>query len=507
LQTKHYRHSPQKRKMMDDEKRGLVDDDHTRLPTSMVGSGVLLPSKRRRYAYAAACFFGFIFLLSLAVMFGKTDRNGVEDIIAGDLGEDDKLMEGRSEDDEDEQHEYNLGYFVKRCEGLRAKNYPKGSIEYEIAAADCGWGYDFNNSTGKYKKWKVYLFGTGWANGIIEYSGCPVQMRCPLSPRCEIDRAHDPSKMGDADVVVIFQNDVNQWFHQIPTLGHKVWKVLYDREAKFFQPNRKTQFQFDFEMGVHYHSGLLNPNFLRTPSEYLSGAIHPFPPLPFVPFEKRKFAMSIISDCSTGSHREIYINMLAHKLGVEKVHRFGSCGDRVLPPKPINNAAKLMSEYKYYLAFENTIQEGYITEKLFFVLNIPVVPIYYGALNAPNVTKVPSYIRVNDFATPKELAAYLMHLEDHPEEYMRYHAWRKDPNLFDPAFLRTLQTKSSGPEEQMRHRKRFKRFPRTAQCCRLCDESYVKFAASTRDESKALVTTMGRTEIDNRYFGGRMDKV
>ena len=128
----------------------------------------------------------------------------------------------------------------------------------------------------------------------------------------------------------------------------------------------KQQKTFDFEMGVHYYSGLNNPQFLRTPIQLQNLVFPPDPPLPFLSFEKRTgFALSIISDCGARSLRDSYIHFLEINLGPGRVHKYGKCGDRALPPKPVQNAAKLISTYKFYLSMENTIQQGYITEKLF----------------------------------------------------------------------------------------------------------------------------------------------
>ena len=36
-----------------------------------------------------------------------------------------------------------------------------------------------------------------------------------------------------------------------------------------------------------------------------------------------------------------------------------------------------------------------------------------------------SFIHVDDFSTPKDLAKHLSHLDGNPEEYNKYHLWRK----------------------------------------------------------------------------------
>lgn len=84
-------------------------------------------------------------------------------------------------------------------------------------------------------------------------------------------------------------------------------------------------------------------------------------------------------------------------------------------------------DYKFYLAFENSNCRDYITEK-FFVngLSRDVVPIVMGARREDYVRGAPphSYIHVDDFASPKELAAYLNVLDKNDTLYNEYFRWK-----------------------------------------------------------------------------------
>jgi hypothetical protein len=416
----------------------------------------------------------------------------------------DHLIEVSPHTNVTDEQSLTLNYYANVCRANRAKNLTKGTIEYEIAAADCGWKYDYLNSIAKKKKWRVYFYGEGFGNDIMELSGCPTH--CPLSPKCEMRRTKLSHDVVDGDVVVIFQVDAHALVRKVKrtvNAAQKQYKVLYWREAQYRSPEEHTQKLFDFEMGVHYYSGLLNPNFLRKPSQLLSGALYPNPPLVFIPFARRKgkFALSIISHCGATSQRENYISHMMDVLGAERIHKYGRCGDRNMPGKSINMAAKLMSQYKFYLAFENTVEDGYITEKLFFALNVPVVPVYLGALNVPNVTVTPSFIKASDYKSPRELSSYLLYLDSNEKEYMKYHSWRKSPSSFTQEYLDSLAYKVAGPEELLAYRSLFKRYPRTAQCCRLCDENYVKYATSTKGPKSLVGAILSGDAIQRRFFG------
>ena len=58
----------------------------------------------------------------------------------------------------------------------------------------------------------------------------------------------------------------------------------------------------------------------------------------------------------------------------------------------INNVNSLgddlvISQYKFFLSFENTVSDGYVSEKVFIPLRLGVVPVYLGT---PDIASLPS---------------------------------------------------------------------------------------------------------------------
>ncbi len=109
------------------------------------------------------------------------------------------------------------------------------------------------------------------------------------------------------------------------------------------------------------------------------------------------------------SKREKYIKELK---GYIDVDIFGACS-KVKNPCPSKNKKgfkcleKLSQKYKFYLAFENSICEEYITEKIQRTLEFPIVPVVMGAGSYERYFPNGSYINVFDFQSPKHLADYL----------------------------------------------------------------------------------------------------
>lgn len=381
----------------------------------------------------------------------------------------------------------------------------KGTWDYEIYSADCGLGYDPTKTNAKDKPWKIVLYGSSWDN-VNWLSGCKIGPgHCPFAPMCKIVQANDAGelkKQAPYDVALVFQNQA-YLVNDLPAKKeNKPYKVLWWREAFLRYVVEETQRKFDFQMGVHVHSGIWNPPFFRTPMAMLGGLMYPHWAIPFYqPEERKHFALSVISHCFATSKREVYINRLVHYLGPERVHQYGACGNMKLPPRPIRNAAKLIATYKFYLSFENTIQDGYVTEKLLHVISMPVVPVYYGTAFTPNFTTTPSYIKVSDFSHPKHLADYLVFLDNNSDEYMKFHAWRFTNKLFRKDFVQQMQMKTPGPKELLPVRNTGPMYPRTAACCRLCDESHIQWIM--KQKRHFIEPSWGSARIDKQFFQNR----
>ncbi|QQP35997.1 Alpha-1_3-fucosyltransferase, partial [Caligus rogercresseyi] len=80
--------------------------------------------------------------------------------------------------------------------------------------------------------------------------------------------------------------------------------------------------------------------------------------------------------------------------------------------------AKLSKQYKFYLAFENSVCKDYATEKFYDVMKYDVVPVVYGLANYSALAPPHSYIDA--------LGEYLTYLDKNDEEYLKYFKWREN---------------------------------------------------------------------------------
>ncbi|ELU10771.1 hypothetical protein CAPTEDRAFT_75574, partial [Capitella teleta] len=130
------------------------------------------------------------------------------------------------------------------------------------------------------------------------------------------------------------------------------------------------------------------------------------------------------SRCYTQSNRGAYVKELQKYIQVDI---YGKCGNltcetknHFMEDKCVKKLLDLDGSYKFYLAFENSLCEDYVTEKIFKVIEPKVVPIVMGAVDYSRFLPVNSYIDVRDFESPKALAEYLRYLNTNDHRYNEY---------------------------------------------------------------------------------------
>lgn len=98
---------------------------------------------------------------------------------------------------------------------------------------------------------------------------------------------------------------------------------------------------------------------------------------------------------------------------------------------------KAISHYLFYLAFENTNEPGYITEKVLDALIAGTVPVYYGdSAGCKKILPHPrAAIFVDDFTTTEKLAEYLLYLSRNATAYDEHRMWRQHFDLLNQASI------------------------------------------------------------------------
>ncbi|KFD63550.1 hypothetical protein M514_01618, partial [Trichuris suis] len=143
---------------------------------------------------------------------------------------------------------------------------------------------------------------------------------------------------------------------------------------------------------------------------------------------KRKPIVWFVSKCVTPSAREFYVRQLRKYIAVDV---YGKCGLSKCPRSDRKCLEEVVKKnYKFYIAFENSVCTDYVTEKYFDRLNDLVVPIVFRRKIYEAVGPNNSFIAVDDFDNPEKLADYLKRLHQDDDEYLKYFEWRNHVDSF-----------------------------------------------------------------------------
>ncbi|CAG9786046.1 unnamed protein product [Diatraea saccharalis] len=142
---------------------------------------------------------------------------------------------------------------------------------------------------------------------------------------------------------------------------------------------------------------------------------------------KTKAAAWFVSNCFDKSGRMNYAMDLKKQLGKYglELDIYGDCGTLTCPRDKQDDCDRMLDKtYYFYLSFENSFSEDYVTEKLLHALRNNVVPVVYGGANYTRFMPNGIYLNAREMGTQK-LAAKMNQLISDPEKYADYFKWKR----------------------------------------------------------------------------------
>lgn len=137
----------------------------------------------------------------------------------------------------------------------------------------------------------------------------------------------------------------------------------------------------------------------------------------------RNFSATIVvSNCASVSGRE---QVLGEMSALMPVKIFGRCGEP-LPERwlPEEYLAPLAKTFQFYLAFENSLCDDYVSERFFHSLYADMIPVVMNAANMSTIAPKNSYIDLKEFETLKDLVNYMLRVSSDPALYASYFWWK-----------------------------------------------------------------------------------
>ncbi|XP_059591899.1 glycoprotein 3-alpha-L-fucosyltransferase A isoform X2 [Vitis vinifera] len=141
---------------------------------------------------------------------------------------------------------------------------------------------------------------------------------------------------------------------------------------------------------------------------------------PVQPKTESAIAAAFISNCGARNFRLQALEAL-EKANV-KIDSYGGChrnrDGRV-------DKVQALKHYKFSLAFENSNEEDYVTEKFFQSLVAGSVPVVIGAPNIQDFAPSPgSILHIKELKDAEPVAKTMKYLAEHPEEYNQSLRWK-----------------------------------------------------------------------------------
>lgn len=187
--------------------------------------------------------------------------------------------------------------------------------------------------------------------------------------------------------------------------------------------NLTLSYRIDSDIFLPY--GFLIPNGVRSASRNSDQYLRT--PLASEVLRPRLLAW-VVSNWHTSHRRVAFFQQLQRHLQVDVYGRVG---------QPLaGGVVELLREYQFYLALENSEHTDYITEKLWNPIKAGAIPVVLGPTRKNYERFLPpeAFIHVDDFASARELAQYLLVLRRRPELLMSHLGWRGNYWVHRPAF-------------------------------------------------------------------------
>ncbi len=282
---------------------------------------------------------------------------------------------------------------------------------------------------------EVISFGIG--HEIFKEQGC-------LIPDCEIIVSpwQFPERpLNTYDAIIINLND-QMWLHELPNSDDR---SMSQRYVFFTQepPSGLEEYADSFFVDDYYNWTMTYR--LDSDIPFIYGRITPKESAPTSPEQmtnlikqatdqktlnraknKLKLVAWMVSHCTTDGRREEYVKQMQKYINIDI---YGDCGKlkcnrHELFSSTLTCYDMLEFNYKFYLAFENSICKDYVTEKFFNIINRNIIPVVYGGADYSKIAPPYSYIDARKYE-PKQLAAYLKMLDANDTLYNEYFWWKE----------------------------------------------------------------------------------
>lgn len=142
----------------------------------------------------------------------------------------------------------------------------------------------------------------------------------------------------------------------------------------------------------------------------------------------RKFCSFVVSNANASPERNRFFHLLSEYKKVDSGGRFeNNVGG------PVENKREFISQYKFNIAFENSMRDGYTTEKIMEPMLVNSLPIFWGNRKVGLDFNPSSFIDASDYPFLEALVEHIVQLDTNDEEYLSIlsEPWLNQDNYLD----------------------------------------------------------------------------
>lgn len=274
---------------------------------------------------------------------------------------------------------------------------------------------NLHGSLNQAKNYRILFFNTMW--------GFPLPFsENQIPPGFEVTM--DRTQMNEVDVIVFHIPDLYKYKTSLPSNKptHQIW-IGWSLECEENYPvlkNLRFRSFFDLWIGYKPSDDIVYPYYadfnekLIRNRQMLNGKQ-----------DEKKLVCMFISSNVNNSKRQEYLHELMRYVHIDS---YGKLFNNVTIENDSGTESllRIMSGYKFAIAFENAIANDYVTEKFFNPLYVGAIPIYLGAPNVEEFAPTKDcFVDVRKFESPKLLADYIVNYTN-SNKLDSFHKWRLD---------------------------------------------------------------------------------
>ncbi|XP_053547977.1 alpha-(1,3)-fucosyltransferase 11 [Bombina bombina] len=309
-----------------------------------------------------------------------------------------------------------------------------------------------NNDSRSNKELPILLW---WSENLFpHFPGETERIDCPASS-CLVTKNKQVKLHKRTKSIIFYGTDFRAYEAPLPRLPHQTWALFHEESPmnnyvlshlpgiRLFNYTATFRRESDYPLTLQW---LPTIGYLQNPAITMEEKNR---------WRKNGYApvLYMQSHCDVPSDRDRYVKELMKYIQIDS---YGQClNNRPHPSKRLEDTSTATTEdpefmmftarYKFHLAMENAICDDYMTEKLWRPMHLGAIPIYHGS--PPVQDWMPNHlsiIRIDDFASPKHLADFILSLDADDEAYLKYLDYKKPGGITNKFLLDNMEKREWG---------------------------------------------------------------